>query len=72
MEEIKMYRAADGLVFDNPGDCMNHENAMLELMEHAMAIKNYCEKMENCENCPLWNKHQHVCTCDNDLPANWG
>ena len=71
MEEIKKYRAVDGAIFDNPTDCMNHENATLELMTYVMAIKDYCTTIEQCEKCPLWNRRRQECVCCDDVPANW-
>ena len=71
MEKIVMYRAADGSIFDNETDCMNHENDLLEMMTYVKKIQEHCERTEICEKCPLWDKHRGNCVCSDDVPANW-
>lgn len=71
MEEIKMYRAADGQLFDNETDCMNHENDLLQMMTYVKKIKEHCTETEVCETCCLWIKHRKCCVCSDDVPANW-
>lgn len=71
MEEIKMYRAADGQLFDNEADCMSHENDLLQMITYVKKIQKFCTKTEICETCCLWDKHGKCCICSDEIPANW-
>lgn len=71
MEEIKMYRAADGQLFDNEIDCMNHENDLLEMVTYVKKIKEYCFSRADCNGCPLWNTDRRECICLDEIPADW-
>ena len=61
MEEITMYRAIDGKIFDNKRDCMKYEQRIFR----------YCFYREDCNGCPFWNIDRGECIFLDGIPADW-
>lgn len=65
------YCAFDGKKFNEPIECKKYEEEkMLPITSCIQQIKDFCEQIGNCENCPLFYIEYDRCSLSKE-PFEW-